>query len=432
MAFWREDDPEIQEVNGRLIVVKGGMFDHQREWWQLPNFVRMLVGGFGSGKSEILSKWMIASCLHNAPVWSAIVSPSFPQARRTIIPTITRLLEGKQALRKDMTFRHNKSDHCFYIEFECRPPATLLYLSGEDPDSLKGPNLGTVGLDEPFLQEKQVFEVMSSRCRDPQAKLIAMGLAGTPEQLNWGFDLAEGEMRERYDVGLVVADTNKNRALPKAYRERLIKGLDPKAADAFVRAKFVNLSAGRVFYGFEKERNIKVKQAPPGANWFAGMDFNVNPMAFCVGWSLGETAHIVAEFEIPNSDTQSACAEIKAAFPQVRLVFPDPTGKRRQTNAPGGISDFHWIQRAGYIVMAPIEPWGRRDSFNSCNLMYSSGRLTVDPACKKLIRYLQDHTHELMTRQEHMTHLLDSHRYPITYLFPAYRKHSSTVAVTGG
>jgi hypothetical protein len=161
------------------------------------------------------------------------------------------------------------------------------------------------------------------------------------------------------------------------------------------------------------------------------MDFNVNPMAFVIGWHRGDEAHIYAEYELPNSDTEYAASLIKEKYPHVRLAFPDPTGRRRQTNAPGGMSDFKWLQRAGFVTLAPTEPWPRRDSFNSVNRMYSSGKLTVSPDCKKLIHYLQQHTHENAKKQEAMTHLLDAHRYPITYVFPAFRHASATTVVTG-
>jgi hypothetical protein len=373
---------------------------------------------------------MIAGALHNAPAWSAVVSPNFPLARRTVLPTIVELLEGIAARRPDFTWRWNKGDHCFDMKVECRPPAKLLYLSGDEPDNLKGPNLGQAGIDEPFIQERAVFDQMVARLRDPRARLLALGLTGTPEELNWGYEIAEGEEKGKYDIGVIHADTRQNLALPPIYIERLLKSMDPKTAEAYVKGMFVSLSTGRVFYAFERDKNVRATEDGKGATWFAGMDFNVNPMAFCVGWHRGDTAHIEAEYEIPNSDTQYACSIIREEHPQVRLVFPDPTGKRRQTSSPGGVSDFHWIQRSGLVPLAPVEPWPRRDSFNAVNHMFSTGKLTVNPRCKKLIRYLSEHTHEAANRQKEMTHLLDAFRYPITYLFPVHRPSTHTQAIS--
>lgn len=430
MSFWRKEEPELAEVSpGRFQVVKGGLWVPQRQWWDLNTFIRLLVAGYGAGKSELLCKWIIASALHNAPVWSSIVSPSFPQARRTIIPTLTRLLEGKASVRQDFTFTHNKGDHLFTMMLEGHPPATVMYQSGDNPDGLKGPNLGTVAIDEPFIQDYKVFEVMVSRCRDPMAKLLAMGMAGTPEELNWGYELAEGDLRGRYDVGYLSAETSSNRVLGREYVQRLLSGYDPKVADAYVRGKFVSLSKGRVFYAFDRGENVKVL-APAGATHFCGMDFNVNPMAFVIGWHANGRCHIYAEYELPNSDTEFAASLIREKHPEVRLVFPDPTGKRRQTNSPGGMSDFKWLGKAGLIVMAPNEPWPRRDSINSVNAKLHSRELTVDPSCKKLIRYMTEHSYENANKQESMTHLLDATRYPVTFLYPAWRGSSASVEMS--
>lgn len=432
MSFWRKEDPVLGDPmpgTGVRPVLVGGMFEHQRQWWELKNFIRILVGGYGSGKTRSLAKWGISTALHNAPAWTALVSPNFPLARRTLIPTIEELLEGKCKLRKDMKFSHNKGDHSFDIQVQCRPLARLFYLSGDIPDNLKGPNLGCAGIDEPFIQDRSVFDQMVARCRDPRARLHAVAATGTPEELNWGFDICEGEDKDKYDVGLVTADTRLNLALPAMYANRLLSMYDPKAAQAYVEGKFVSMSTGRVFHSFDRNDNVCVKDSN-GAVWFAGMDFNVNPMAFCVGWHRKEEIHIVKEWEIPNSDTQEACSFIKSEFPQVRICFPDPSGKARHTNAPAGVSDFTWIGRAGMIVLAPNEAWARRDSFNSVNAKLSRREMTIDPSCKRLIRYMTEHSYERRKKQESMTHLLDAVRYPVTYLFPITRPSSLSVAIS--
>ncbi len=318
----------------------------------------------------------------NAPVWSGIVSPSFPMAKRTIVPTIEKLLKGKQTVRDDLTYKHNKSDHVFEIQIECRPVASLLYMSGENPDALKGPNLGTAAIDEPFIQDVAVFEQMVARVRDPDARVQAMGLTGTPEQLNWGYDLVEGDLADRYDVGHVTADTRSNVTVGKEYAQRLIDGYDDLAAEAYVEGRFRNLSKGQVFYSFSRANNVKELKSESAVH-FVGMDFNVNPMSFCVGWRQGDHAHIYAEHELPNSDTPYACSVIKERYPQVKMVYPDPTGNARATQAPGGMSDHKWIRGAGYVVMTPSSPWGLRDSYNSVNNMFKKRRLTIDPVVQE-------------------------------------------------
>lgn len=410
------------------------MWPSGRQWWELNNFIRLLVGGYGSGKTRQGCKWGISTALHNAPAWTVIVSPNFPLARRTVIPTLNELLAGKAAMREDFKWRHLKGEKSYELKLEGHPTATLMYLTGDNPDNLKGPNIGCAVIDEPFIQDKAVFDQMIARCRDPRAKLHSIGLLGTPEQLNWGYDIAEGDERENYDIGVVHADTRENLALPPGYAERLIRGYggDQKMVDAYVAGKFTSLAKGRVFYSFDKDVNVSAEEIEGGIP-FAGMDFNVNPMAFVVGVRNGQRVLITHEYEIPNSDTQYACSILREKHGDsgLRTVFPDPSGKSRHTNAPGGVSDFTWIQRAGFIVMAPQEAWPRRDSFNSVNSKFADKTMRVHPRCKKLIHYLSEHTHELMKKQESMTHLLDAMRYPITMMYPIFKPSTSVTGVKG-
>lgn len=435
MSLWRTEDPVLTEPNdkGLRTVLKGGMWPKGREWWNLQNFVRLLVGGYGSGKTRQLCKWGISTACHNAPAWTVIVSPNFPMARRTVIPTLIELLEGKRMLREDFKFKHLKGEKAFSISITGRPTATLMYLTGDNPDNLKGPNIGCAGIDEPFIQDRAVFDQMVARCRDPRAKLHAIGATGTPEQLNWGYEIAEGDDRDKYDIGVVHADTRENLALPPDYAKRLIRSYDAKAMEAYVAGKFVSLSTGRVYYAFDKDRNVKDLGPRFSGIPFAGMDFNVDPMAFCVGGNDPGTKQvfITHEYEIPNSDTAYACALLRENHPTLKRVFPDPSGKSRHTNAPGGVSDFTFIGRSGMIVFAPMQAGGRRDAENAVNKKLEDGSLIIHPRCKKLIHYLSEHTHELAKKQESMTHLLDALKYPIVFMFPIYKPTTSVASVRG-
>jgi len=43
MKLWREDPP-VQNDEGEII--KGGMFGHQKDWWNLPNYIKALIAGY--------------------------------------------------------------------------------------------------------------------------------------------------------------------------------------------------------------------------------------------------------------------------------------------------------------------------------------------------------------------------------------------------
>lgn len=425
-VLWRKDPP-ILDHRGR--VIRGGMFPHQLAWWNLNSFIKALVAGYGGGKTFIGCKRAIAQCLLNAPSPHLHVSPSYKIAKRTSIPTLLALCRGKASLDPTFTYKYHRTEFELTIWHRGRI-GTIWIASGDDANSLKGPTVGSASIDEPFIQDIDVLDQCLARVRDPRAKRQEITLTGTPEQLNWGYDITEGDEAENYDAKVVHASTYDNLVLGEMYGKRMEKALDEKASEAYVHGKFVNLSKGQVYYGFS---DANITSLPDnGYELEVGMDFNVNPMAFVVFWRSGNHVHVVAEYELDNADTEYACTVLHQDFPRVagmgagvcriRNVYPDASGKQRHTNAPGGKSDFHFIQEAGFEINCKSENPRIRDRENAVNgklkPKYGRPSLTVDPSCKKLIKYMRLYSHENKHKQKAMSHLLDALGYPIAYLFP--------------
>lgn len=453
--FWSHDEPSIIERDGMRIVERGGMFEPQLEWWYLPNFIKVLVGGYGAGKTISAAKRAIASALINAPVPVATVSPTFTMARDTIITTIEELLDGKRnLLGPGFRWTYNKSTHKFTIKYKGRRARITCY-SGDNPLSLRGPNLGAAYIDEPFIQDYAVFKQMLARVRHPDAKMLEIALTGTPEQMNWGYDLCVGEERGKHDVGYVVAPTASNLVLSRAYVERLLNSYSAKEAEAYVGGKFVNLTTGAVYHAFDSFANTvkggelpsalasapvdrvtlralkgqeeRVVKVPKAAELGCGMDFNVDPMSATVFYTYGDLIHFIDEIELPNSDTEEMTEVLRERWgDRLQTIYPDPACRQRRSNAPGGITDKKLLERAGYKIEAPTKSYPRRDSFNACNAKFKardgSITATVDRGCVKLIKYLGTYSYELMNKQKQMSHLLDAFRYPTTRLFPIDRE----------
>lgn len=420
--FWSIEDPIIGSDKQ---VVVGGMWQPQRDFWNLPNFIKAMVGGYGAGKTLIGSKRIIASALHNAPAPVAAISPSFGMAKKTTVETIRELLAGKRSLLgRHFDWKYHTTDHTFHIWFRGRH-ARIQIASGENPDALKGPNLGAAWIDEPFIQDVEVFKQMLARVRHPEARRKEIFLTGTPENLGWGYELCEGEMKERYDVGYVRASTRANLALD-GYADRLTDAYTGKEAEAYVEGEFVNLAEGVVYHAFDKPHHV-VHLDPPSdiVRWGAGMDFNVDPMSAVVFWETQNGhIHITNEFELRNSDTEYMCDEIMDVCPEVTDVFPDATGSARKTSAATAKSDFFYIREAGFNLYAKSRNPKRRDRYTAVNSRFKSDKLTISPACTKLQTYLMQYTFENMDKKsgECMSHLLDAFGYPIVYLYPVNKE----------
>lgn len=415
MTFWRKEDPVLDD-DGQ--VIKGGMWSHQRQWWDSRSYIKALVTGYGGGKTFIGAKRAISMALHNAneggPCPYMIVSPSHRQAKRTIVPALVSLLNGR-----NIKYRYNKTDLEFAIYRNGK--SNIIWIgSGDNPDALKGPNLCGALIDEPFIQPREVFNQMLARVRDPKAKHREIGVTGTPEELNWGYDICAGDEAHKYDIRLIQAHSRANKALPKQYIESLESGYgdDEKMVAAYVGGEFVNLSKGLVYYGFSRERHV-MDLPDPGGDLYLGMDFNVNPMAAVVFWVNGQHMHYIDEIELANSDTAEMVNEAQRRYPgRIKTAFPDPSGNSRKTSAVGGITDFAIIRQHGLQVKARPHAPTRRDRYNAANVKFSKNELTLSRKCKRLARYFEQLAHETFKKQEDMTHLTDGATYPVEYLFP--------------
>jgi hypothetical protein len=437
-TFWRQElpiwEPAPRPDDPPKIIV-GGMWSPQQLWWNLPQeqWIRVFVGGYGSGKTNILLKRMVALALINAPAPTAITSPNYTMSRQVLLEAIRTLLEGRRHLsRGAFQYKINLSKPMSVELFYKGRHGIIHLLSADNPDHLKGTNLAAAGMDEPFIQDYEVFTQLVARCRDPRAVRSELVIAGTPEGVsNWGQSLCEGKIKEQFKgaVGVVRASTMDNLATGHRYVNKMIDTYtDERVRQAYLEGQFVNLSNGRVYYGFEKSSNVIEVAPPQGARFGIGMDFNVNPMAFCVFWYTTDHIHYLKEYELPNADTEYACQLLREEWPsELIATFPDASGKSRATNAPGGKSDFSILQQHGFRVYAHSSNPTRRDRYNASNKMLSPGfggkvGVTISPTgCKQLMVYLDQYTHEHMNKQEAMSHLLDAFSYPIAYLFPLVR-----------
>lgn len=418
-SFWSKEPPILDE-EGKLL--RGGMLKHQATCWDLPNFIKILVGGYGSGKTNWICKRIMALALENAPCPVSLVSPTFPLARRTTIATIKEMCKGKRTIYgRGFDWRYNAQANEFSISFRGRN-ATIQIYSGDDPDSLRGPNLAAAGLDEPFLMPEEVFTQMIARVRHPSAKKMEICLAGTPEQLNWGYDLCIGEYKDEMDVGFVQASTRANTIIGPDYVQRLESALSDQAVKAYVDGDFVNLGSGLVYHAFSRGRNMVEREMPEFAELGVGMDFNVDPMCAAVFWTYKNEIHFIEEILLSNADTEFMCMELRQKYgDRLTNVYPDASGGSRHSSSPEGKTDFHYLRHHNFVINAPHQNPKRRDRYNAVNgkLKPFNGKtsLTISPKCKKLIKYQQTYSYEMMNKQKHMSHLLDAYSYPVSYLF---------------
>ncbi len=385
------------------------MLPHQRAFWELPNFVKLLIGGYGSGKTRIGALRSIYNSYINAPIPHLYVSPTYKQARKTVVVSIAGLLD-----KSKIEYDYNKTNHEFFIPGWA---GTIWIASGDDPDSLKGPNLGTAGIDEPFIIDGDILNVILSRLRHPEAKLRELFLTGTPEQLNWGYELAQNT-EERLDLGTVVARTADNIHLPAQFINMLERAFDENQRAAYMNGQFVNLTAGRVYKYFDTKSCIVIRPKLEGYHYQAGIDFNVDNLTAEIFSVFPDgTVHFFEEIHLTNSTTYELADLLHEKYHGI-TVYPDPAGRARKTSSDA--TDFNILKGKGFTVEARQTHPPVKSRVNAVNKLLREGKLTIGN-CPRLIKDFELVSWkggDIDKSNEALTHASDAAGYPIEKLFP--------------
>lgn len=392
----------------KFILEKDNFLKCQREFWDLKNRVKVLVGGFGCGKTYIGAlKTIYLSYLHR-PLEGQYVSPTYGMLTKTILPTTEAILNRSQI---DYTLKLSQPVSIKIHDWG----GTIWYGSGDKPDSLRGPNLAWAGIDEPFIQKVEVLNYMLSRLRVGEKDTQELFLTGTPEELNWGYDLVQNE-EGKMDVGFVVGKTKDNIHNTEGYYESMYNAYTPEMREAYLEGKFVNMKLGRVYKPFDRERHIK--HSDMQGEICAGIDFNVDYMSAEIFIHNNGFVHFFDEIRLSHSNTFELAERLRQKYAGIR-VFPDPTGSGRRSSATK--TDHQILRDAGFKVrFRPQVPV--MDRINSVNSLFTQDRLTIEPnTCphfiKDLDRVVYNKNGDIDKDEIELTHASDGAGYAIEYLY---------------
>ncbi len=127
--------------------------------------------------------------------------------------------------------------------------------------------------------------------------------------------------------------------IPDFY-ERLRGSYDPKFFEQEALGEYLNVQAGVVYQGFQRERNIRKVEIDGALPLFWALDFNVDPMSSIVAQKSGEEIRVLDEVVLSRASTLQACEEFHARYPNHQagiVIYGDASGQRLQT---AGTTDY--------------------------------------------------------------------------------------------
>ena len=350
------------------------MLPHQRKWLDLDTFYRLMLGGYGSGKTYIGALRSIYLSYINNPIPGMYVSPSYGLSQKTIVITLKEIMN-----RTGLDYTYNQMKG----EFHIRNWDGHIWLgSGDRPESLQGMNIAWAGIDEPFIQKKDVFDQMTARVRHPEAEHTELFMTGTPEGMGWGYELAN---RDDLDIGMVVGSTLDNEYLSNEYKNNLLSAYSKQQIDAYVYGKFVNLTQGRVYPEFDREKHMIKRDDLKNLPVILAMDFNVD-YASAIAMRKGSNwLHAFKEYRMMIATTYDMAEAMAKDFPNSN-IYCDASGTARRSSSTQ--SDFAILRSYGFTPLAPRKNPPVRARINAVNKLIRDGNFSVDN-CPNLVMDLE-------------------------------------------
>jgi len=265
----------------------------QSKFWNSEARFRLFVGGIGSGKTRAGT---IEAFRQPPNSVGMIVAPTYPMLRDATLRTFLELARSANIL---VSFKAGD------MVAKLRGERTILFRSGENPDRLRGPNLGWFMLDEAAMLSDEVWNIMIGRLREEPSRGWAVT---TPRGKNWLYN----RFMNGKDCEIIKSSSRDNPYLPEGFIESLESSYTAEWQAQEIEGDFLDPSGAmfrRGWFNF-------VEKAPHNLQW----------VRF---WDLAASTRTNADFSASVEqamDTEGNLylrngIRLKAEWPDVRKII---------------------------------------------------------------------------------------------------------------
>ena len=347
-------------------------------------------GPIGSGKSQALCQEALKLAYLNPGRTGLLGAPTFPMLRDATQAALLEILE-----RNRIPHEWNRAESYLRLS-ETR--SRILFRAVEEFERLRGSNLAWFGLDELTYAPRQAWLRLEGRLRDPRAARLCGFAVWTPKGFDWVHERFVGSPVEGYES--IQARPFENQFLLERvpdYYQRLKHSYDGRFYEQEVLGRYLELTAGRVYFAFSRAENVVDVEIAPGSPLLWALDFNVDPMSSVVAQMDGEEVRVLDEIVLNRASTYDACAEFGNRFAEHAgglVIYADASGSRRQTSGTTDVEILKkFVSERGYgdvRFRIPKANPAVRDRVTLMNSKLESAagerKLVVHPRCKELIK----------------------------------------------
>lgn len=395
------------------------LYDKQREFVNAKQFEKWYIGGYKSGKTFLGVCLSIFISFVNRPYPTLIVHPTSDGIEITLLPLFEKICD---VAKIEYTLKRLSTKIIATLRFgnSKKDFGKIIFASGDRPRSLKGPNVASALIDEPFIMKEEIVNVVVSRISEANAVMRHLLFTGTfePFHMTWGFDLAkESNSQSNHERFIVKASTRENLYLPENYVKNLESQYDKRNREVYIEGNYINMNLNSV-YTFSSENicdnEIKNRflEEPENRNLrnsynlILSFDFNVNPICAVLLLQIENTYIQIEEFKVSNSYTEELCRliipfmvrkgyltgeeQIRTCFNNSLIITGDASGRGRKTASP--MSDYQIIfeqftnERIDFTKIIPPSNPEVRDRVNYINKLLQTRNFLIHKRCEHSIR----------------------------------------------
>lgn len=414
--------------------VKVALTASQIEFLKLDCPFPAFFGGYGCGKSYLMTVSAVFDAMHSSNSVVAIYEPEYALIRDVVVPYLERWMAEFGIVGK-----HNKQDHAIYTSSS--QIGDFVMKSMDNPSSIVGYESYRAHVDEldtlPMDKAQEVwFKIMGRNRQRP------MGIA--KEHMKWsdknsrlecinrisaystpeGFKFCHKQWGSKMnpDFRYVQGRTEDNPELNEAYIEQLKSSYPQELVDAYMHGEFVNMTSGTVYNCYSRKEHDSAEIVRPSEPLYIGCDFNVTNQAATI-WvkrNGGAQWHAVEELTGMYDTPEMIRIITERWYSKGHMItmYPDASGiARHSSNA--STSDIALLRQAGFYVNARSKNPDVRNRVQATNNAFSRGRLRINSfKCPTVANCLEQQAYDRNgepDKKNGFDHQNDATTYPIAY-----------------
>lgn len=420
----------------RVIIKKKKPLIHQYDFVYSPYANTLLLGGYGSGKTEAGIQRALNRKLmpDRSNLWFGIYQPTYKLISTVAWP---RMIKELNVLKK-MGIRYKTYKQDGIIELNGGKYGAFIFRSMDKPESIIGYEHADAWVDEWDVLKKElalsIWDSITERNRSnlPEDAPNSLGCTTTPEGFRAAYELFERDKPDN-TYHIIRARTYDNPYLNKNYIKKLLSIYTPEQQKAYLEGRFVNLATGTVYKYFNRKTHHSNESPIVFDSYhetlYVGADFNIGGCVNIVCVERAGTYHAVDE--IVSHDTADMVENLLYKYGNHDIIiYPDASGQNRKTNATR--SDIQILKEHFKVVVDNSNPLVK-DRVTSVNSGFSHDRLFVNTfRCPRLTEALEQQAYDPKTEApekfaEHpsIDDYGDSLGYVCAKIMPVHRPTSS-------